>query len=125
MGILHDIPSNACSTLTASLALVSKYGIPPFELQNVCARFEDTCSRCQRGCELRECWILTIRLLSSTSILLPSTTCIVLDWLFYVIKLPQAYKGKVLRVHRTRLYQELVSPAIQCIETLAVRDIEA
>jgi len=68
--------------------------------------------------------MLTMRLLSSTSILLPSTTYIVLDLGVCVIKVPQAYKGKVLRVHRTCLYQELISPAIQGIETLAVRDIE-
>ena len=53
-----SIPSNACSTFTASFALVSKYGIPPFDWQNVIARFEDI-----------------MRLLSSTSILLPRTTC--------------------------------------------------
>ena len=51
------LPSKACSTLTASLALVSKYGIPPFDWQKVMALFDDI-----------------ILLFSSTSILLPSTT---------------------------------------------------
>lgn len=32
-----NLPSNACSTLMASLALVSKYGISPLELQKVAA----------------------------------------------------------------------------------------
>jgi hypothetical protein len=32
-------PSNACSTFIASFADVSKYGIPPFDWQNVMARF--------------------------------------------------------------------------------------
>ena len=35
----QNIPSNACSTLIASFALVSKYGIPPLDWQNVMARF--------------------------------------------------------------------------------------
>ena len=35
------IPSNACSTLMASFALVSKYGMPPFDWQKVMARFEE------------------------------------------------------------------------------------
>lgn len=51
-------PSKACSTLMASLALVSKYGTPPFDWQNVIARFVEI-----------------TRLLSSTSILFPRTTC--------------------------------------------------
>ncbi len=34
-------PSNACSTLIASFALVSKYGIPPLDWQKVMARFDD------------------------------------------------------------------------------------
>lgn len=38
------VPSKACSTFTASLALVSKYGIPPFELQKACARLDETCA---------------------------------------------------------------------------------
>jgi hypothetical protein len=40
--LLQDsaIPSNACSTFMASLALVSKYGIPPLDWQNAWARFE-------------------------------------------------------------------------------------
>lgn len=35
------VPSNACSTLIASFALVSKYGIAPLDWQKVMARFED------------------------------------------------------------------------------------
>lgn len=50
-------PSKACSTLIASLALVSKYGMPPFDWQKVMALFDDI-----------------ILLFSSTSILLPNTT---------------------------------------------------
>ncbi len=58
-------PSKACSTFTASLALVSKYGIPPFDWQNVIAFFEEI-----------------ILLFSSTSILLPSTTFPILSVVF-------------------------------------------
>ena len=36
-------PSNACSTLIASFALVSKYGIWPFDWQKVIALFDDIC----------------------------------------------------------------------------------
>jgi hypothetical protein len=44
----EDIPpSKACSTLMASFALVSKYGIPPFDWQNVMARFEEICAGCE------------------------------------------------------------------------------
>ncbi len=50
-------PSKACSTFTASLALVSKYGMPPFDWQKVMALFDEI-----------------ILLFSSTSILLPRTT---------------------------------------------------
>jgi hypothetical protein len=35
------LPSNACSTLIASFALVSKYGIPPLDWQKVMARLEE------------------------------------------------------------------------------------
>lgn len=55
----RSLPSNACSTLTASLALVSKYGMFPLDWQKVMARFDEI-----------------IRLFSSTSILLPITTCV-------------------------------------------------
>lgn len=33
------------------------------------------------------------------------------------------YEWEALRIHRARLYQELVSPAVQCIETLGVVDV--
>ena len=55
---IMNSPSKACSTFKASLALVSKYGMLPFDWQKVMARFEEI-----------------IRLFSSTSILLPITTC--------------------------------------------------
>jgi len=44
---LHEcrgfVPSNACSTFSASLALVSKYGIWPLLLHHVCALLVVTC----------------------------------------------------------------------------------
>ena len=55
--MFNELPSKACSTFKASLALVSKYGIPPFDWQKVMALFDDI-----------------ILLFSSTSILFPSTT---------------------------------------------------
>jgi len=36
--VIRSLPSKACSTLIASFALVSKYGIPPLDWQNVMAR---------------------------------------------------------------------------------------
>lgn len=56
-GCIQSSPSNACSTLTASLALVSKYGMLPLDWQKVMARFDEI-----------------ILLFSSTSILFPMTT---------------------------------------------------
>jgi len=35
---MQDLPSKACSTLIASFALVSKYGMPPLDWQKVMAR---------------------------------------------------------------------------------------
>lgn len=103
--LVEDTPSKACSTFTASLALVSKYGIPPFDWQKVIARFEEI-----------------IRLFSSTSILFPRTTlnCISPRLL---LRSSSTHKRKVFRISRASLYQELVSPAIQGIETLRIIDI--
>lgn len=39
-GMVYGL-SKACSTFMASFALVSKYGIPPFDWQNAMARFEE------------------------------------------------------------------------------------
>jgi hypothetical protein len=39
--VAADEPSKACSTLMASLALVSKYGMPPFDWQKVMARLDE------------------------------------------------------------------------------------
>lgn len=36
----------------------------------------------------------------------------------------KAHEWKVFRVHRACLDQEFVPPAIKCVETLAIRDIE-
>lgn len=99
------IPSKACSTFTASLALVSKYGIPPFDWQKVIARFEEI-----------------MRLFSSTSILFPSTTLNDISPRL-LLRSNSTHKRKVLRVSRASLYQELVSPAIQGIEALRIIDI--
>lgn len=81
-----------------------------------------------------------MRLLSSTSILFPSTTY---DALASTITTQDRWAGrnplpvhlswieietherKVLRIHRARLYEKLVPPRIQRLETLAVRDIES
>lgn len=101
------LPSNACSTLSASLALVSKYGRFPLDWQNVMARFDDI-----------------ILLFSSTSILLPITTC---DVRQHSTPGP-AYSGythkwKALRVSGASLDKELVSPAVEGFETLGVVDV--
>jgi hypothetical protein len=59
----------------ASFALVSKYGIPPFDWQKVMARLDEIYRPCQQPCYSVNASTLTILLLSSTSILLPMTTC--------------------------------------------------
>ncbi len=82
-----SIPSKACSTFTASFALVSKYGIPPFDWQNVIALLEET-----------------ILLFSSTSILLPSTTLKVLLALLVALHEGCPHKREILRISRARLY---------------------
>ena len=73
------VPSNACSTLTASFALVSKYGIPPFDWQNAIALFDDI-----------------MRLFSSTSILLPSTTYLSISSSFIATLSEHIQKGNFL-----------------------------
>lgn len=105
---LEYAPSKAWSMLTASLALVSKYGISPFDWQNVKARFEDI-----------------ILLFSSTSILFPSTTC---HWLISPLgpiphSFPGTHKWEAFRVSRASLDEELVPPAIQCLKALRVIDV--
>ena len=101
----EHLPSKACSTFTASLALVSKYGIPPFDWQKVIARFEEI-----------------MRLFSSTSILFPRTT---LNYISprLLLRSNSTHKRKVFRISWASLYQELVSPAIQGIEALRIIDI--
>lgn len=112
---MRILPSNACSTLTASLALVSKYGMLPLDWQKVMARFDEI-----------------IRLFSSTSILLPMTTytgriSIGCHWsddssLAQVRALRNTqiwtHKGKAFGVTRARLNQKLISPAVERLETL-------
>lgn len=46
-------PSNACSTLIASFALVSKYGICPLDWQKVMALFDDILTEVSFGNALR------------------------------------------------------------------------
>lgn len=103
--LLIDLPSKACSTLTASLALVSKYGIPPFDWQKVMALFEDI-----------------IRLFSSTSILLPNTTC-TRDEQLGQAPTSSTHKREVLWISRTGLDQEFIPPAVEGVEALGVVDI--
>jgi hypothetical protein len=61
---------------------------------------------------------LTTRLLSSTSILLPITTCI--KSVNAHDEGQRAYKWKVLRIHGTGLDEKLVSPAVKSLETLGI-----
>jgi hypothetical protein len=90
----------------ASLALVSKYGIFPLDWQYVDARFDEI-----------------IRLLSSTSILLPSTTYG--EYKQTAIQKfnggeTETHKRKALWVARVGLDKELIAPAIQRFEALGV-----
>lgn len=63
---------------------------------------------------------ITTRLLSSTSILLPITTCILLA----LVPLPNLqsvpYKRESLRIHWASLDQKLIPPAVQRLKTLRV-----
>jgi hypothetical protein len=66
----------------------------------------------------------TTRLLSSTSILLPITTCLPSARARGFVRfLGRSYEWKRLGVHGASLYQKLVSPTIQRFETLGVVDI--
>lgn len=67
-------PSKACSTLMASLAEVSKYGIPPLDWQKVMARFVEIFHLSAPILKPPFTSQHTTLLLSSTSILLPNTT---------------------------------------------------
>ncbi len=64
-----------------------------------------------------------MRLLSSTSILLPSTTLRFCKPADRVRSDYWTHKWEAFRVHGTGLHQKLVSPAIQGIEALRVVDI--
>lgn len=65
---------------------------------------------------------LTILLLSSTSILLPITTCT--DQSPCPSRVKHAtYEWEALWIHWAGLHQELVPPAIQCVKALGVIDI--
>jgi hypothetical protein len=99
--------------------------MPPLELQNVCARFVETYIKASGKFLPRELVPLTMRLLSSTSILFPSTTCHAISQSPVRSRPRHTYEWEVLWVHGACLYQELVSPTIQRIETLAVRDVKA
>lgn len=61
----------------------------------------------------------TIRLFSSTSILLPRTTFALISsrvWICFA----DTYERETLWVAWARLYEELISPAVQSVETLRV-----
>lgn len=65
-----------------------------------------------------------MRLLSSTSILLPRTTCCIISQpVSSHGKALGAYKGKALGVHGAGLDEEFVPPAVERVETLGVVDI--
>lgn len=69
--------------------------------------------------------LLTTRLLSSTSILFPRTTCDIVSMCAQITGYHShcTYKGEVGGIPRRSLDQELVSPAVQRLETLGVVDI--
>lgn len=95
------IPSKACSTLMASLALVSKYGMFPLDWQYVEARFDEI-----------------IRLLSSMSTLFPNTTCAHVSNVRWLYEYYITHKWEAFRVSWTGLNKEFVPPAIESLETL-------
>ena len=64
-----------------------------------------------------------ILLFSSTSILLPSTTCDNVSDNLGCFCGQAAYERKILRIPRACLYQEFVPPAIQGVEAFRVVDI--
>lgn len=68
---------------------------------------------------------LTTRLLSSTSILFPRTTCSIISHRVQIksSRSRHTYKGKVGGIPRRGLDQELVSPAVQRLEALGVVDV--
>src|SRR3954451_20117216 len=96
----------------ASLALVSKYGIPPLDWQNAWARFE-------------KIWRVSSRLVNGRSAYHSLS-------LFHIDLVPDddlsrsaaastlrgTHEWEVLRVHGARLYQKLVPPAVQRLEAL-------
>lgn len=65
----------------------------------------------------------TTRLLSSTSILLPKTTCSESARPSIPPRRRSTHKGKVERIPRRSLDQKLVPPAIQGLKALGVVDI--
>jgi hypothetical protein len=78
----------------------------PLDWQNVMARFPEI-----------------MRLFSSTSILLPITTCgypLVLGFHYAYRDSRATHKWEVFRIARASLDQELVPPAVECLETLGV-----
>jgi hypothetical protein len=88
----------------ASLALVSKYGIPPLDWQNAWARFEGI-----------------TRLPSSTSILFPITTYA--HQTLHLLQAGGTHEWEILWVCGARLDQKLVPPAVQRLEALGVVDV--
>ena len=101
--LLDTVPSKACSTPTASFALVSKYGIPPLDLQNAVARLG-----------------VTILLVSPTSILLPRTTFVIREQGPSIPSQEHTYKREIVGISRAGLNKEFVPPAIQSIKALRI-----
>jgi hypothetical protein len=105
----------------ASFALVSKYGMPPFDWQKAWARFDEICvhvSNCgprDKGPTHHSLALLHIDLVADNDLLqsvpVPARTR------------GRSYEWEALWVHRARLHQELVAPAVQCVEALRIVDV--
>lgn len=120
-----DIPSKACSTFIASLALVSKYGMPPLDWQKAMARFPVICSTIStpysrspaKSSAYHSLRLLHIHLVAEHHLCLVSFHSLITH------ATTKTYERESLRIHRARLYQEFVPPTIQRLETLRVIDI--
>ena len=98
----------ACSTFTASLALVSKNGISPLDAHHAFAYVE---TRCQRVIH------------KLTGLLKDDLAGGHLPFGHQVRFVTQNHKWKVLCVARGGVSQKLVHPGLQIVETLRVCDI--
>jgi hypothetical protein len=107
--------------LIASLALVSKYGMPPLDWQKVMARFDEICSTISKT---------RVHMIKPThhALALLHINLVANDNLRLSVPYPSndrrdTYEWEALRIHGAGLDQELVAPAVQCIETLGVVDV--